>query len=143
MFVDVPIMADLTCIDPVLNLVKIVRINNKLADHVADQFANVWLSKYPSPNLCIHDNGGKFIGERFLDLLEANSIKSVPTTVKNPQLNAMCERMHRTVANVLQCIMRTKGLTLQQQAKQVMDNALATVMHATRCAVNNTMKISP
>ena len=50
--------------------------------------------------------------------------------------------MMQTVANVLQCIMRTKELTLQQQAKQDMDNALATVMHATRCAVNNTMKTS-
>ena len=39
--------------------------------------------------------------------------------------------------------MRTKDLTPQQQAEQIMDNALATVMHATRCAVNNTMKTSP
>ena len=39
--------------------------------------------------------------------------------------------------------MRTKGLTPQEQAEQIMDNALATVMHATRCAVNNTMKTSP
>ena len=39
--------------------------------------------------------------------------------------------------------MRTKGLTPQQQAKQIMNNALAIVMHATRYAVNHTMKISP
>ena len=55
----------LTCIDPVSNLVKIARINNKSSNHIADQFANVWLSKYPSPNRCIHDNGGKFIGHEF------------------------------------------------------------------------------
>ena len=132
----------MTCIDPVLNLVEIVRINNKSVDHISDQFANLWLSRYPSPNRYVHDNGGEFIGHEFQDLLAANSIKPVPTTVKNPQSNAMCERMHQTVANVLRCVMRTKDLTLQQQAKQITDNALATVMHATRCAINNTMKIS-
>ena len=133
----------LTCIDLVSNLVKIIRINNKSADHIADQFANVWLSRYPSSNCCIHDNGGEFIGHKFQDLLAANAIKPVPTTVKNPKLNAMCERIHQTVANALQCVMNTKHLTSQQQAKQIMDNALATVMHATRCAVNNIMKTSP
>ena len=51
--------------------------------------------------------------------------------------------MQQTVANVLRCVMNTKHLTPQQQAEQIMDNALATVMHATRCAVNNTMKTSP
>ena len=87
-----------------------------------DQFANVWLSRYPSPNRCIHDNGGKFIGHEFQDLLASNSIKPVPTTVKNPQSNAMCECMHQTVANVLRCVMNAKHLTPQQQAKQIMDN---------------------
>ena len=83
------------------------------------------------------------MGRKFLNLLTANSIKSVPTTVKNPQSNAICEHMHQTVANVLRCVMRTRELTPRQQAEQIMDNALATVMHAKRCAVNNTMKTSP
>ena len=133
----------LTCIDPVSNLVEIVRINNKSSAHIADQFANVWLSRYPSPNRCIHDNGGEFIGHEFRALLDQNAIKAVPTTVKNPQSNAMCERMHQTVANVLRILMRTKNLTPQQQAEQIMDNALATVMHATRCSVNHQMRTSP
>ena len=55
----------------------------------------------------------------------------------------MCERMHQTVANVLRCITRTKGLSPQEQIEQIVDNTLATVMHATRCALNNTMKTSP
>ena len=84
----------LTCIDLASNLVEIVIINNKPADHIADQFANVWLSRYPSPNRCVYDNGGKFMGHEFLNLLAGNSIKSVPRTVKNPQPNAMCKRMH-------------------------------------------------
>ena len=77
----------------------------------------MWLSRYPSPNRCIHDNGGEFCGGPLLNTLTANAIKSVPTTVKNPQSNAICERMHQTVANVLRCVMRTKELTPQQQAE--------------------------
>ena len=61
----------LTCIDPVTNLAEAIRINNKTSNHVADQFQNCWLSRYPKPNKCIHDNGGEFIGRAFLDLLRA------------------------------------------------------------------------
>ena len=74
----------LTCIDPVSNLVEIVNIDNKSADHIVNQSVNVWFSRYPSPNSCIHDNLGKFIGHEFQSLLDHNSIKLVLTIVKNP-----------------------------------------------------------
>ena len=34
----------LTCIDPVTNLVELIRINNKSSAHIAQQFENVWLA---------------------------------------------------------------------------------------------------
>ena len=40
----------LTCIDPVTNLAEAIRINNKTSKHIADQFQNCWLSRYPKPN---------------------------------------------------------------------------------------------
>lgn len=40
----------LTCIDPVTNIVELIRLNNKTARHVAEQFENVWLSRYPRPS---------------------------------------------------------------------------------------------
>ena len=55
----------LTCIDPVTNLVEIIRIENKTANHVARKFAECWLNRYPRPNKCMHDNGGEFIGWEF------------------------------------------------------------------------------
>lgn len=51
--------------------------------------------------------------------------------------------MHQTVANVLRLIVRTTTITAVQQAEQVIDNALATAMHATKCSVNHTMRTSP
>ena len=97
----------LTCIDPVTNLVEIIRINGKSSAHVAQQFENVWLSRYPRPNRCVHDNGKEFIGIDFSEMLARHGIKGVLTTVKNPQSKALCKRMHQTVLNVLRVIMRT------------------------------------
>ena len=59
----------LTCIDPVTNLVEMIRLENKTSNHVAQQFENCWLNRYPRPNKCIHDKGGEFIGPKFQGLL--------------------------------------------------------------------------
>ena len=62
---------------------------------------------YSSPNRHIHDNGSKFLGHKFCDLLNQNSITimAVPTTVKNLQSNAIYKHMHQMVANVLRITM--------------------------------------
>ena len=133
----------ITCIDPVTNLVELICINNKTSPHVSNQFKNCWLSRYPRCNQCVHDNGGKFIGWPFQLLLARFGIKNVTTTVKNPQSNAICERMHQTVGNILRTVIYTNPPANQLEANQVLDNALATAMHATRCAVNSTLQNSP
>ena len=133
----------LTCIDPVTNLVEIIRINSKTSQHITEQFENLWLSRYPSPNRCVHDRGGEFMGHEFQNMLARHAIKNVPITTRNPQSNAICERMHSTIGNVLRIIMRTTDITNVQQAAQVADNALATCMHSTRCAVHQALQTSP
>jgi hypothetical protein len=56
------------------------------------QFKNIWLSHYPRPQHCIHDQGTEFIGAEFQYMLMQSGIKDdVPTTVQNPQANAICE----------------------------------------------------
>jgi hypothetical protein len=62
-----------------------IRIQNKTASHVSMQFENIWLSCYPRPQHCIHDEGTKFIGIEFQYMLMRSGIKDVPTTVRNPQ----------------------------------------------------------
>ena len=133
----------LTCIDPVSNVVEAIRIRNKTSEHIAEQFRNCWLSRYPRPVKCIHDNGGEFIGWNFQEMLTRAGIRSKPTTVKNPQSNAVCERMHKTVADVLRTIIKDDPPRRRQDAEQKIDNALSTCVHALRCSVNHTMKTSP
>jgi hypothetical protein len=60
--IDVEFLA-LTVVDPVTNLVELIRIDNKTSDQVAQKFANTWLSRYSWPQACVHDNGGEFLGK--------------------------------------------------------------------------------
>eukprot|EP00536_Pseudo-nitzschia_multiseries_P013755 jgi/Psemu1/36276/gm1.36276_g len=47
------------------------------------------------------------------------------------------------MGNILRVTVRTTHANNEQETKQIMDNALASCMHATRCAVNHTMQTSP
>ena len=51
--------------------------------------------------------------------------------------------MHKTVADILRNIIKQDPPRRKRDVKQKIDNALATCVHALRCAVNHTMKTSP
>ena len=103
----------------------------------------------------MHDNGGEFIGEAFQYMLARHGIEDVPTTAKNSKSNAICERMHQNVANIL----RTKlnfyndlgnreeiydGRQLnEEEVRQVIENCLATAQYATRVQTNRSLGVSP
>ncbi len=91
----------LTVIDTVTNLVKLIRIDDKRSNTVARKFAQFWLMHYPWPQHCVHDPGKEFTGPEFQTLLQDCHIRDVCTSAKNPLSNAVCERMHQTVGNVL------------------------------------------
>jgi transposase InsO family protein len=133
----------LTCIDPVTNLTELIRIDSKQSLHVTQLFANCWLSRYPRPNRCLHDNGGEFTGHPFQALLLHHNIKDVPTTVKNPQANAVCERMHKVVATLLRTLSQTHPIQDYHQAVNLIDTALAKAMHSLRATHNRTLGMSP
>ena len=111
--------------------------------HVAEQFANSWLSRYPRLNRCINDNGKEFVGSEFIRLLAPMRIKDVCTAVWNPQSNVICECTHQTIGDILQVILHTNPPTNMDGANQVMDNTLATVIHASRCTVSTPIQITP
>jgi hypothetical protein len=133
----------LTCVDPVTNLVELTRMQNKTAAHLGMIFENNWLSRHPRPMRCVHDNGGEFIGADFQRTLELNGMKDAPTSVKNPQSNATCERMHQTAANVLHALLHTHPPQNALQAGALIDSALATTMHATRASVHRALPTTP
>jgi transposase InsO family protein len=135
--IEVEILA-LTVIDPATNLVELIRLHNKTSKHVAQQFANVWLSRYPWPEDCIHDSGTEFTGLGFQQFLEQCAIRSQATTSRNPQANAICERMHQTVGNILRTILHGEEVTATT-ANEIVDNALSTTIHALRLSVSRSL----
>lgn len=129
----------LTCIDPVTNLVELVRLTAKTSQHVAQQFENLWLSRYPKPNNCISDIGGEFIGAPFRALLAKHGIHPSTATSKNATANAVCERMHLVVGNILRTRFNNNAAPSFDTAASVVDNALAACCHAMRCAASKAL----
>ena len=124
----------LTSIDITTNLLEIEPIVTQTAAECACAFENGWLSRYPRPLRVIHDQGSEFMGSAYQDLLRRAGIKSVPTTARNPQGNSIIEAVHKSVGQVLRTLIQIHQPQTVHQAKATGDTALATAMHATRCA---------
>ena len=90
----------LTLMDKATGRVDIYPISDKESQAIALATDTEWFCRYPRPKKCIHDNGMELVGEEFQEMLESYGIASKPTTVKNPQANAMHERAHLLIAEM-------------------------------------------
>ncbi len=109
----------LTCIDMASTLLGLICIDNKTAKHIHDKLMQSWLFQFPHPVQCLHEKGGEFIGQNCQWLLEILSIKVVCSTSKNPQSNAICERMHQTVTNVLRTLVVDPQIPWMDKPSQI------------------------
>ena len=133
----------LTIIDQATTLSELVRLDNGRSAHVAMHFENQWLSRYPRPMSCIYDPGSEFIGAPFQACLDRNGIQRAPSTVKKPQSNAVCERLHSTIGDILRSMLNENPPSNVAQAYEVIDTALASAQFAVRASVHRTMGLSP
>lgn len=134
----------LTRIDTTTNLVKIVRIENKTCTHVTNKFRQCWLLRYPRPQRIVHDGGGKFTGHEFKTMCtDCGELKDPQSMAKNPQSNTICEQMHQTVGNVLRVLLYRNPPKNMMDAKDIIDDALATAMHAMRTVVATSLGSTP
>jgi len=130
----------ITMIDVTTTLSEPIGIDNKTSQHCTMQFENNWLARYPRPIRCIHDQGTEFTGLAFQNMLHVNGIKSRPTTVRNPQANAVCERM--TVQDMLNTSLRQPPDNVAT-AVELVDSCLAAASRALRSVVHSTLRTSP
>ena len=133
----------LTMIDIVTNLVKLKRLDNMTATHVGLQFETQWLARYPWPLYCVHDQGTEFTGYQFQRVLARHDIRSRPITTKNPQANAICERMHQTIGNNLRAMVSLNPPEGIVTATQMVDTALANCLYVTRAAFHGSLHGTP
>jgi hypothetical protein len=101
-----------------------------------------WLTRYPRPLRCIHDQGGEFTGPEFQAVLLMYGIKDVPTTVKNPQANAVNERLHQTIENTLRSFLNSPQAAMVHP-DQLIDYTIASTRYAIRSAINRSLNNSP
>ena len=88
-------------IDPATGWLEIVEINTKFADNIINVVYQAWLSRYPWPTKAISDRGGEFMKEFKQTLEDSYGITKRTITTRNPQANAILERVHQTIGNII------------------------------------------
>jgi transposase InsO family protein len=89
-------------IDPVTRWFEIQQYDDKQSITVANIIEQEWFSRYPWPTQVTFDRSSKFIGQDFQKMIKEDyGVKAKPITVRNPQANAIVERVHQVIGNNL------------------------------------------
>ena len=91
-----------TMIDPATGWFKIHQYDDKKSITIANIAEQEWFSRYPWPTQITVDRGSEFMGKDFQNMVKNNyGIKRKPITVRNPQANAIVERVHQVLGNMV------------------------------------------
>ena len=130
----------LTCINPVTNLIEIIRFEGPpTAKKVKSLFENHWLACYPRPLRIVHDNGSEFLGHDFQFPLDYAGIKPVRISAHTPTSNSIIESSHKIIGQVIRTLLLQYSPTTLDDANVILDEAVATAMHALRCTPNTSL----
>ncbi len=130
-----------TFIDPATGWFEIKQTKTKKADEVSNHVEQTWLSRYPWPSYITFDGGPEFKKE-FGDLLRTDypSIKPKPSSKRNPQANAILERVHGTVGNMI----RTFELdAIELDEDDPFGGLISAVGFAVRSTYHTTLQATP
>ncbi len=91
-----------TMIDPATGWFEIHEYDDKRSITVANIAEQEWFCRYPWPTQVTFDRGSEFIGKDFQKMIKEDyGIKAKPITVRNPQANAIVERIHQVIGNII------------------------------------------
>ena len=84
------------------------------------------------------------MGHEFQFLLLNAGIKSRQVSAANPQSNGIIEQVHKTMGAVIRTLVANNPPATVEAATQLVEQALATAMHATCCASHSSLdNVSP
>jgi transposase InsO family protein len=90
-------------IDPATGWFEICQYDDKKSITVANKVEQEWFCWYPWPTQIIFDRGSNFRGEDFQNMIkDSYGIQKKPITIRNSQANAVLERIHQVIANMVQ-----------------------------------------
>ena len=91
-----------TMIDPATGWFEIHQYDDKKSMTIANIAEQEWFARYPWPTQVTFDRGSEFIGKDFQKMIkEEYGVKKKPITVRNPQANAIVERVHQVIGNII------------------------------------------
>ena len=88
-------------IDPATGWFEMAQIPNKTAAEIADITKKTWFTCYPLPQQIVFDRGTKFMAEFSKMCQNYYGLKRKTITTRNPQFNAIVERIHQTIGNTI------------------------------------------
>jgi hypothetical protein len=98
-----------------------------------------WFSHYPCSSYIIYDNGSEF-KLHFETLCDSYGLKRKPTSVRNPQTNAILERVHQTIMAML----HTADLDMANKVSESdIADFLINASWAVRSTFHTVLKTSP
>ena len=125
-------------IDPATGWLEIKELTNKEASTTANLVEQTWLTRYPIPQILTYDRGTEFMAE-FAEMIENDyGIKRKGTTVRNPQANAILERVHQTIGNIIRTFSKEN-----LDEENPWGGILAATMFAVRATFHTTMQATP
>jgi len=133
----------LTAIDRATGYPDAIMIKRKTSENVARKFNELWLSRYPRPEVCAHDQGGEFIGPQFQRLLHDAGIASAPSTARNPQSNAIIERLHLTMGNSIRAQLSNHNPRTLTEAEDLMGTILSDTLSSIRATPSQSTGYAP
>ena len=130
----------LTMIDPATGWFEVKDIKKKTAINIANILEHVWLTRYPWPQMLQYDKGSEFMAE-FAEMIENDyGIKRKGSTTRNPQANAIIERIHQTLGNIIRTFELHKS---NMTPKESWDGILSAAMFALRATYHTTLQATP
>ena len=128
-------------IDPATGWFEITEIPNKQSDTISNIIEQTWMCRYPWPQKVICDRGTEFMAEVKQMLQEDYGCRVNQITTRNPQANAILERIHQTIGNMV----RTARIHSQDEVdeKDPFSGILSAAAFATRATVHTTLGATP
>ena len=131
----------ITMIDPVTGWFEVAPVQYKRSDHIANLVEQYWLTRYPLPQKLIVDRGTEFLAE-FSDMMVNDyNVKKRPISTRNPQANAIIERVHQTIGNMVRTYRVQDAEDLDED--NPWGGILAAVAYGVRATIHKTRQASP
>jgi transposase InsO family protein len=129
-----------TMIDPATGWFEMREISNKKADYIANVVEQAWLTRYPKPEMILFDQGKEFMAEFASMVKNDYGIKRKPCTKRNPQANAIIERVHKTLGNIIRTF---EFYDESIDESDPWSGILAAAMFAIRATYHTTLQATP